>query len=47
MKTFFGSQFEVTWLYEFQTKAKSDEDSSSVSVRNYVSLLVSNKSQFL
>ena len=47
MKTFVESQFEIIYVYEFQTKANSDEDISLVSVGSYVSLLVSNKREFL
>ena len=46
MKTFFESQFEVIYVYEFQTKANSYEDICSVSVWIYLSLRVSNKSEF-
>ena len=45
--TFFRSQFKVTKVYEFQTKANSDEDICWASVWSYVSLWVSNKSEFL
>ena len=46
-KTFFRSQFKVTKVSEFQTKANSYEDYCWVSVWSYVSLRVSNKSEFL
>ena len=46
-KTFAGSQFEVIEVYEFQTKTNSVEDICWVSVWSYVSLRVSNKSEFL
>ena len=45
MKTFAQSQFGVMKVYDFQTKANSDEDICSVSVSNYVSLWVANKSE--
>ena len=45
-KTYFRSQFEVTEVYEFQTKAKSSEDICWVLVWGYVSLWISNKSEF-
>ena len=47
MKTFVESQFEVIYVYEFQTKANSDGDICWASVWTYVSLWVSNKSQYL
>ena len=47
MKTSVESQFEVMQVYEFQTKANSYEDICWVSVWSYVSLWVSNKSEFL
>ena len=47
MKTFAGSQFEVMYVYEFQTKANSDEGICWITVWSYVSLRVSNKSEFL
>ena len=47
MKTFVDSQFEVFYVYEFQTKANSHEDISWNSVSSFVSLWLSNKSQFL
>ena len=47
MKTFVESQFEVIYVYEFQTKANSYEDICWVSAWSYVSLWVSNKSEFL
>ena len=43
-KTFVESQFQV---YDFQTKANSHEDICRVSVWNYLSWRVSNKSEFL
>ena len=43
-KTFVESQFQVFQVYDFQTKANSDEDISWLSVWNYLSLRVSNKS---
>ena len=45
--TFFRSEFKVTKVYQFQTKANSYEDICWVSVWSYVSLWVSNKSDFL
>ena len=47
MKTFLESQFEVMPVYEFQTKASFDEDVCWPSVWSYVSLWVSNRSDFL
>ena len=47
MNTFVESQFGVIYVYEFQTKANSDEDIRWVSVRSYLCLWVSNKSEFL
>ena len=47
MKTFVESQFEVIYVYEFQTTANPDQDICWVSVWRYVNLSVSNKSQFL
>ena len=41
-----NSQFEVMYVYEFQTKANSYEDICSVSVWSYVSLPDSNKREF-
>ena len=46
MNTFVESQFEVIYVYEFQTKANSYEDICWVSVWSYVSLWLSNKSEF-
>ena len=46
MKAFVESQFEVLELYEFQTKSKSCEDTCWVSLWSYVTLWVSNKSEF-
>ena len=43
-KTFVESQFQVFQVYDFQTKANSDQDISWLSVWNYLSLRVSNKS---
>ena len=43
-KTFVESQFQVFQVYDFQTKANSDEDISWLSVWSYLSLRVSNKS---
>ena len=47
MKTFFDSQFEVFYVYEHQTKANSHEDVCWNSVSSFVSLWLSNKSEFL
>ena len=44
MKTFVESQFEIVYVGDFQTKANSDEDICWVSVWNYLSWRVSNKS---
>ena len=46
MKTFVRCQFEVIQGYEFQTNANSYEDICWVSVWSYLSLWVSNKSEF-
>ena len=46
MKTFVESLFEVISLYEFQTKLNSYEHICWVSVWSYVSLWVSNQSEF-
>ena len=46
MKTFVESQFEGMYVYEFQTKPNSYEKICWVSVWSYVSLSVSNKSEF-
>ena len=47
MKTFVESEFEVMYVYYFQTKADSYEDISSASVSSYVSWWVSNKRELL
>ena len=47
MNTFVESQFEVRSVYEFQTKANSVEGICLVSVSSYLTLQVSNKSEFL
>ena len=47
MNTFVESQFEVMYVYEFQTKANSDKDICWVSIWNYVSVWVSNKRELL
>ena len=46
MQACVNSQFEVMYVYEFQTKANSYEDIRSVSVWSYVSLPDSNKREF-
>ena len=46
LKTFVESEFEIRYLYEFHTKANSYEDIFWISVWSYVSLWVSNKSEF-
>ena len=46
LKTFFESQFEVIYVYEFQTKANSYEDICLVSFWSYVSLWIWNQSEF-
>ena len=46
MIKFVESQFEILLVYEFQTKANSYEDICCVSVWSYVSLWVSNQSEF-
>ena len=47
MKEFVESQFEVIWVYEFQTKANSYEDICWASVWSYLSFRVSTKTSFL
>ena len=47
MKKFVESQFEVIKLYYLERKADSYEDISWASVWSYVSLWVSNKSEYL
>ena len=47
MKTFVEPQFEVIYVYDFQIKANSYEDISWVSVWSFLSLWVSNISEFL
>ena len=47
MKAFLQSQFEVMSVYEFQTKLSFYEDIFWVAVWSYLSLRVSNKSEFL
>ena len=47
MKTFVESQFEVMLVWKFQTKANYFEDICWASLWSYVSLWVSNKSEFL
>ena len=47
IKTFIESQLEIMYVYEFQTKVNSYEDIGWVSVWSYVTLWVSNKSEFL
>ena len=47
MKTFVESYFRVMWVSEFHTKGNSSEAICWVSVWNYVTLSVSNKSDFL
>ena len=47
MKLFVESRFEVMYVYEFQRKANSYQDICWVSVWTYVSLWVSNKSEYL
>ena len=44
--TFVESQFEVIYVYKFQTKANSYEDICLVSVWSYVSLWIWNQSEF-
>ena len=46
LKTFFESQFEVIYVYEFQTKANSYEDICLVSFWSDVSLWIWNQSEF-
>ena len=46
-KKFVASQFQIMCLYQLQTEANSDEDICWVSVWSYVSLWISNKSEFL
>ena len=47
MKIFAGSQLEVLSVYEFQTKAISDEDICFIGVWSSLTLRVSNKIEFL
>ena len=47
MNTFAEAQFEVIYVYEFQTKANSYEDICWVPVWSYLSWRVSNKTEFL
>ena len=47
MKKFVESQFEVIYVYDFRTKANSNEDICWVSVWSYLYLWVSNNSEFL
>ena len=47
LNRFVECQFEVPLVYEFETKANSYEDICWVSVWSYVSLWVSNKSEYL
>ena len=47
MRTFVESYFRVMWLSEFHTKGNSYEPICWVSFWSYVSLWVSNKSDFL
>ena len=47
MKTFVESHFQVMLVYEFQTKANSDENVCWQSVWSYVSLWISNQCEFL
>ena len=46
LKTFFESQFQVIYVYEFQTKANSYEDICLVSFWSDVSLWIWNQSEF-
>ena len=46
LKTFVESQFQIKQLYQFQTKPNSDESICWVSLWSYVSLWVSNQSEF-
>ena len=46
-KTFVESRFRVIWVYMYQTKGNSSGDICWVSVWSYISLRVSNKSEFL
>ena len=46
-KTFFQSQCEVLYVYQFQTKGNSYQDICSVPVCSYLSLRVSNNSESL
>ena len=47
MKTFVEDQFEVMYVYEFQTKANSHEGICCVSVWSYLSWRALNKGEFL
>ena len=46
-KTFVDSYFRVMWVGEFHTKGNSSENICWVSVWNYVTLSLSNKSEFI
>ena len=46
MKKFVESQFEVMYVYDFRTKANSNEDICWVSVWSFLTLWVSKKSEF-
>ena len=46
MKTFVESQFEVFYVYEFQTRANCHEDICWLSVSSYPGSWLSNKSEF-
>ena len=46
IKTFIESQLEIIYVYEFQTKVNSYEDIGWASVWSYVTLWVSNQSEF-
>ena len=47
MMTFVESKFECIWVYEFQAKGNSYEDICWVSVWSYLSLRVSNNTEFV
>ena len=47
MRAFVESQFEVIYVYEFQTKENSDEDICWVSVWSFLNFQVSHKNEFL
>ena len=47
LKTFVESKVRVVWVYDFQRTGNSSEDICSLQVWSYLTLRVSNKSEFL